>query len=72
MDSDMKVYKLTANQKRYLSWKRMLDVAVCLPACIMLFPVMAGAAALIKLDSPGPILFKQKRVGKDKELFEIW
>jgi len=29
-------------------------------------------AIMIKIDSPGPVLFKQKRVGKDKKLFEIW
>lgn len=72
MGSNKKVDTLTAKQRRYLPWKRALDVAVCLPACVLLLPVMAGTAALIKLDSPGPVLFKQKRVGKDKELFEIW
>lgn len=33
---------------------------------------MGGIALEIKLSSPGPVLFKQKRVGKSKELFEIW
>jgi lipopolysaccharide/colanic/teichoic acid biosynthesis glycosyltransferase/glycosyltransferase involved in cell wall biosynthesis len=33
---------------------------------------MCLVAMWIKLDSPGPVIFKQKRVGKNKELFEIW
>lgn len=52
--------------------KRALDIVIAGTAGILLTPVMAGLAAAIKLDSPGPVLFKQKRVGKDKQLFEIW
>ena len=69
---ERKPHTLTAKQKRYIPIKRALDVTVCLPACILLSPLMLGLAAAIKADSPGPVLFKQKRVGKDKEIFEIW
>jgi len=40
-------------------------------ALIILSPVFLGLVIWIKLDSPGPVFFKQKRVGKDKEHFEI-
>lgn len=65
-------YQLSKRQKAYLPIKRVLDIAICLPVCILLMPFMLVFALAIKLDSKGPILFKQKRVGKNKELFEIW
>lgn len=67
-----KTYELTEKQKRYLPYKRAMDVVLTGIASLILAPVMGILALAIKLDSPGPILFKQKRVGKDKKLFEIW
>lgn len=64
--------QLTEKQKKYLPIKRKMDMVLSGGAIVLLSPVMAGIAVAIKLDSPGPVLFKQKRVGKDKELFEIW
>ncbi len=64
--------ELTKKQKRYLPVKRAFDILLAGCAGILLSPLMGGLALAIKLDSPGPVLFKQKRVGKDKELFEIW
>jgi len=69
MDS---IYKLTKKQKKYLPVKRAIDVVLASGASVALAPVMGIIALAIKLDSPGPVLFKQKRVGKDKEFFEIW
>lgn len=66
------VHQLTKGQQRYLVIKRILDIILCLPTCIILAPFMVIFAIAIKIDSRGPILFKQKRVGKNKELFEIW
>lgn len=65
-------YAMTKKQKVYLPFKRLLDIIICLPVCIILAPFMLIFAIAIKIDSPGPILFKQKRVGKDKKFFEIW
>ena len=62
----------TMAQRAYLPIKRGLDVVICSGASLALAPLMGGIALAIKLDSPGPVLFKQKRVGKDKKLFEIW
>jgi exopolysaccharide biosynthesis polyprenyl glycosylphosphotransferase len=49
--------------------KRALDLAVGGAMFALLSPVMALAALAIKLDSPGPIIFKQQRMGKDGRLF---
>jgi lipopolysaccharide/colanic/teichoic acid biosynthesis glycosyltransferase len=51
--------------------QRVFDVAVAGLALIVLSPLMALIAVLIKLESPGPVFFKQKRVGKDEALFEV-
>ncbi len=65
-------YELTEKQKKYLPVKRAVDVVLSGGAILILSPVLGAISLAIKLESPGPVLFKQKRVGKDKELFEIW
>jgi polysaccharide biosynthesis protein PslA len=52
--------------------KTLEDKFVALLACIMLLPVLALAAVAIKLDSPGPILFRQKRYGFNNALIEVY
>ena len=56
--------------KRYL--KRIIDFILALGGIICLSLPMAIIALAIKLDSKGPVLFKQKRVGLNKTHFEIW
>ncbi|MDT2748628.1 sugar transferase [Streptococcus parauberis] len=52
--------------------KRSLSIIVSGIAIIILSPVLLGIAIAIKIDSTGPVLFKQKRVGKDKSHFMIY
>jgi len=49
--------------------KRLLDIALALPALTALAVPFALIAAAIKLDSPGPVFFRQERVGKDSRSF---
>lgn len=51
--------------------KRLLDFVLSLAACIVLAPVMLAIAVWIKLDSPGPVFFRQRRVGAHKIHFNI-
>jgi lipopolysaccharide/colanic/teichoic acid biosynthesis glycosyltransferase len=51
--------------------KRLLDIALTVPVLIALSPLMALIAILIKLDSPGPIFFRQERIGRGNMLFHI-
>lgn len=51
--------------------KRLFDIIVSLIGLIILIPVFIVVAILIKLDSPGPVLFKGKRVGQNGRLFYI-
>lgn len=55
----------------YMKIKRVMDFIVALLGLIILSPVMLLLCIAIKIDSPGPILFKQKRVGIHKSYFEI-
>lgn len=54
------------------SFKRALDMSVASSAIIAASPLMAATVVAIKLDSPGPVLFKQERVGKDGEHFACY
>ena len=47
----------------YFACKRLLDTLIAGSALILLSPLMLVIAILVKLDSPGPAIFKQKRVG---------
>ncbi len=51
--------------------KRIIDFTFSFIAMIVLWPLFLIIAILIKLDSKGPVFFKQKRVGKGKEHFYI-
>ena len=52
-------------------FKRWLDFFLALAGLICLSWLMLGLCIAIKLDSPGPVLFKQKRVGIHKKHFQI-
>lgn len=52
-----------SNSTLYFIHKRILDVALATIALILLFPLLLIIPILIKLDTPGPILFVQERVG---------
>jgi exopolysaccharide biosynthesis polyprenyl glycosylphosphotransferase len=53
------------------SLKRMLDIVVSMLILVVGMPIWILIAAIVKLESPGQILYKQERVGKDGELFSI-
>lgn len=52
-------------------FKRMIDVVLSACALVILSPLYLILAIAIKIDSPGPVLFKQKRVGIHKSHFDI-
>lgn len=55
----------------YNSVKRIIDILLSFVGLIVLSPVFLAVSVMIKLDSKGPIFFRQKRVGKNKSHFEI-
>jgi O-antigen biosynthesis protein WbqP len=56
----------------YLAVKRCFDIVVALMVGLFLLLPMLVIALIIKLDSPGPALFKQERMGKDGKVFTIY
>ena len=63
-------YKLKTSQKMYRFVKAIMDFLIALFALIVLFPLFIIVAVAIKIDSPGPVFFVQKRVGKNGKLFD--
>ena len=51
--------------------KRAMDVGLCLLALPLALPLMALIALAVKADSPGPVLFRQQRVGRGGVPFRI-
>lgn len=58
--------------KTYIGVKNILDTIFALFLTLFLSPLLLLIALLIKLDSKGPVLFKQRRIGKDNVEFEIY
>jgi len=54
-----------------VSFKRMLDVAVAAVMLVFSTPVLILAAIAIRLDSSGPVFFRQSRSGRDGEAFDV-
>ena len=51
--------------------KRLLDIALSLLGIVLVAPLLPLIALAIKLDSPGPALFRQLRVGEGEKLFQV-
>lgn len=58
-------------KRNYLKKKQYLDIYLSLMALVFLSPFFLALMIAIKLDSPGPVFFKQKRVGIHKKYFYI-
>jgi len=72
LDKRWFIYNLKPAQSIYLIGKRLFDILTSLIGSaffIILFPILSG---LIKLDSKGPIIYKQKRIGQNKRVFYIY
>jgi sugar transferase (PEP-CTERM system associated) len=52
--------------------KRLTDIFLSLVLLVLLSPLMAVVAVLIKLDSKGPVIFSQQRAGKGRHKFQIY
>ena len=62
-------HRLTARQKFYLKFKYAADFLLALAGLIVLALPMAILMLIIKIDDPGPVFFRQKRIGKDRKTF---
>ena len=64
--------KNTKKRLFYKFVKRAFDIVASLLALILLSPLLLGIAVAIKIDSKGPVLFKQNRIGLNGKIFTIY
>ncbi|OBR68426.1 capsular biosynthesis protein [Paenibacillus oryzae] len=55
----------------YIKFKRFIDILLSLISLVLLLPLLIVLMSAIKLESRGPVFFKQKRIGKGKSYFYI-
>jgi exopolysaccharide biosynthesis polyprenyl glycosylphosphotransferase len=67
------LYRVLPVASRRPTWhlKRAFDVAAAGAGLLVLAPVLLAAAAAVRLTSPGPVMFRQRRVGQDGHEFEM-
>ena len=63
---------IEGKSKIYKKKKRITDIVCSLAGLIVLSPILLITAIAIKMDSKGPIFFKQDRVGKDERIFSMY
>lgn len=68
--TNVEKHNYTGIYNRYV--KRFFDFVTAFLALIILSPILAVTSLAIKLDSKGPVIFKQKRIGKDGKVFNIY
>lgn len=71
---DTKLINMRSTPLDKIGWaliKRTIDIVGSIVLIIITSPIMLFAAIGVKMSSPGPILFKQERVGKDKKTFNM-
>ncbi|MEM7333414.1 MAG: sugar transferase [Chloroflexota bacterium] len=59
----LKTEKSTNSKANYYFWKRVIDLCIVIPSLIFLGPLMLALAIMIRMDSDGPAIFVQERVG---------
>lgn len=65
-------YEVLKQHETELKWKRRMDVVLAAGMLLLLSPVMLAISIAIKLDSEGPVIFKQVRVTQYGKKFYIW
>ena len=71
-DTRMLTMKVVEHSTRGLLVKRLVDIVGSIVGIIISIPIIALTAIPLKLESPGPLLFKQKRVGLNGRYFYIY
>src|SRR5689334_23159186 len=62
----------TGDDSRWVAGScRVLDVVLSVPLIVLLAPVLALIAVMIRLDSPGRVIFRQQRLGRDLRAFTM-
>ena len=70
--SDMLAKRIDKGQPYRRKYKRAFDCMIALPCLVLLVPLMGLIALVIKLSSPGPLIFSQKRIGLGGRRFTLY
>lgn len=65
------IFPTTVHNDYQLFWKRVFDIVVSIVLLVLFAPLIIVIAFVIKLTSPGPVIFRQVRVGMNGRLFPI-
>jgi exopolysaccharide biosynthesis polyprenyl glycosylphosphotransferase len=68
---EKKILELEEKRVAYHVIKRVMDIVISFFGLLICLPLLVFVAILMKITSPGPIFYRQKRVGKNKELFVL-
>lgn len=68
--TNVEKHNYTGIYNRYI--KRFFDFVISLVSLVVLIPIFAVVSIAIKLESKGPVIFKQQRIGKDGKVFNIY
>jgi len=71
VESPSSAYKVDAGHG-YQATKRAVDVTVSLICLVIMSPILGTAMLAVKLTSPGPVVFRQERLGYHGRTFTIW
>lgn len=64
--------KKQANKRRYLYTKRVMDIILSILGLIISLPLFVIIAIIVKLDSKGPVIYTDNRIGKNGKKFKIY
>lgn len=65
-------FRVCNGERLYRAVKRFLDVTASFLGLVLLSPLLLAVSILIKIDSRGPVIFRQKRIGRNGKVFEIY
>jgi lipopolysaccharide/colanic/teichoic acid biosynthesis glycosyltransferase len=66
------IYRLRTNGMHYRLAKRLLDISVACTLMPCLVPLFLLGAVVVRISSPGPVLYRQKRIGRFGREFTLW
>ena len=72
MEKKLEIAQVLEKRRAQLIAKRAMDVVVSGGALLVLWPALLLVALAIKIDDPGPVFYRQVRVGKDGKTFRIF
>lgn len=72
MEKKLDIAQVLAQRRPQLIAKRAMDIAISGAALVVLSPVLLLVALLIKIDDPGPVFYRQVRVGRNGKTFRIF